>query len=144
MVWNHHILTWHKVLVGRQKYRRMLIGSLWPSNLKDEWSICRETVIYTYETVYIYIYMKEGCLFVLFVMLRSPNSWPHSWYHWQALHQYRCIELVFIMFRLMVQKLLNIEQFLSLKIQLNYKRMILEENISWVTISHLGQRHRLH
>jgi len=44
-----------------------------------------------------------------------------------------------------VQEILNFENFfLSLKIQLNYQKMILKGKISQVTSSHLSQQHRLH
>jgi hypothetical protein len=46
-------------------------------------------------TVLTHFSIDEGCLFVLFVTLRSPKpQWfqPHSWHCWKALHEYRLLE----------------------------------------------------
>jgi hypothetical protein len=43
-----------------------------------------------------------------------------------------------------VWEILTFEQFWSLRIWLNYKKMVWEGKISWVTSLHLGQWHKLH
>jgi len=60
----------------------------------------------------------------------------HFWYYWKGLNVNKG-DLK--NFRPKMQEILNLEQFLSLNIQSNYPKMILEEKQSWATSWHLRQ-----
>jgi hypothetical protein len=65
--------------------------------------------------------MKEGCLFVLFVMVRSPKPQClllHSWYTWKAPNEYGFTELVSQCFNLRWRSYWILNNF-SLTIHLN-------------------------
>jgi hypothetical protein len=74
-----------------------------------------------------YEWWKKGCLFILFVTLKSPNH-NHllllcSWYGWKVLNEWVRVHGVgFIMFQAMVEKLLNIEHSFKAKTR-NYMRI---------------------